>query len=239
MGDLHSYYAGGNLVHWDTHRKRIIHALGADAFGFSEDFAGPGGASAADTLLGWTTTLVEAGAGESTVAYTDLSGGAILISADAADNDGVNLQRLGEAFSFTSSQRLTYFGARLKISEATQSDILAGLCITDTDLLGGMTDGVYFRKVDASTSLAFVTEKDSSETSTTGVLTVAADTFYVLEFFWDGTTVEAFVDGVSVATHTLTVPNDELLTPSLHYLAGTTGGSTCTVDWVRAWQVGR
>ena len=238
MGDLHSSYIGGNLVHWDTHRKRILHALGSDAFGFSDDFVGPSGGITADTLAGWTVTLVEGGAGESTVALTDFSGGALLISADAADNDGVNLQRTGEAFSFSASQRLTYFGTRLKISEATQSDVLAGMCITDTDLLGAMTDGVYFRKVDASTSLAFVTEKDSSETSTT-VLTVAADTFYVLEFYFDGTSVEAFVDGVSAARHTLTIPDNELLTPSLHYLAGTTGGSTCTVDWVRAWQVGR
>lgn len=238
MGDLHARYEGGNLVYWDTHRKRIIHALGADAFGFSDDFVGLG-ASSADTLLGWTSTLVEGGASESTVAYTDVSGGAILITADAADNDGVNLQRTGEAFSLSTSQRLTYYGIRLKVSEATQSDVLAGLCITDTDLLGAMTDGVYFRKVDASTSLAFVTEKDSSETSTTGVLTVAADTWYVLEFYFDGTAVEAFVDGVSVARHTLTIPDNELLTPSIHFLAGTTGGMTCTVDWVRAWQVGR
>ena len=239
MGDLHSNYVGGNLVYWDTHRKRIISALGADAFGFSDDFVGPSGAAAADTLAGWTTTLVEGGASESTITQTDLSGGAILITADAADNDGVNLQRTGEAFSLSSSQRLTYFGTRLKISEATQSDILAGFCITDTDLLGAMTDGVYFRKVDASTAMEFVTEKDSSETATTSVLTVAADTFYVLEFYFDGTSVEAFVDGVSVASHALTIPDNELLTPSLHFLAGTTGGMTATVDWIRAWQVGR
>lgn len=239
MGDLHSQYIGGNLVYWDTHRKRIVGAIGADAFGFNEDFVGPTGTSAADTLPGWTVTLVEGGGGETTVAYTDFSGGALLISADAADNDGANLQRTGEAFSLSTSQRLTYFGTRLKLSEATQSDILVGLCITDTDLLGAMTDGVYFRKVDASTSVAFVTEKDSSETSTTGVLTLAADTLYVLEFYFDGTSVEAFVDGVSVARHTLTIPDNELLTPSIHFLAGDTSNPTCTVDWVRAWQVGR
>ena len=239
MGDLHSLYVGGNLVYYDTHKKRIIHAIGADAFGFNEDFVGPAGASAADALAGWTVTLVEGGASETTVASTDFSGGALLITADAAENDGANLQRIGEAFSLTTSQRLTYFGVRLKTSEATQSDVLAGLCITDTDLLGAMTDGVYFRKVDGSTSVAFVTEKDSTETSTTGVLTLAANTLYTLEFYWDGTSVEAFVNGVSVARHTANVPNDELLTPSLHFLAGDTSGPTCTVDWIRAWQVGR
>lgn len=238
MGDLHSRYVAGNLVHYDTHRKRVVSVLGSDAFGISEDFTDKGVASA-DTLIGWTTTLVEAGAGETTVAYADGSGGTLLISADAADNDGANIQRLGEAFSLTTSQSLTYFGIRFKASEATQSDLLVGLCITDTDLLGGMTDGVYFRKVDASAAVEFVTEKNSTETATASVLTLAADTFVVLEFYFDGTAVEAFINGASVARHTTNICDDELLTPSMQFLAGTTGGMTWTVDWIRAFQIGR
>lgn len=238
MGALHSRYVQGNLLYWDTHQKRLVDAIGVDTIRFVDCFT-EGGVATADNLLGWTTTLVEGGAGETTVAYTDVSGGALLISADAADNDGANLQRKGEAFGFAATNYVTYFGCRIKISEATQSDILVGLCITDTDLLGGMTDGVYFRKVDASTAMSFVTEKDSTETEATTVLTVAADTYYILEFYWDGTSIEAFVDGVSVATHTTDIPDDELLTPSIHFLAGTTGGMTATVDWVRAIQVGR
>jgi hypothetical protein len=98
---------------------------------------------------------------------------------------------------------------------------------------------VYFRKVDASTSVAFVTEKDSTETETTGVLTFAADTDYLLEFYFDGTSVEAFVDGVSVATHTADIPDNELLTPSIHFLTGDAAAETMQIDWVRAIQIGR
>lgn len=239
MGALHSRYEKGNLLYWDTHQKRLIDAIGADVIKYVDDFTQTG-VPVADTPLGWTVTLVEGGTGESTVALTDVSGGALLITTDDAENDGVNLQRNGEAFGMASGAGyLTYFGIRIKVSEATQSDLLVGLCITDTDLLGGMTDGAYFRKVDGSTSLAFATEKDSTETETTGVLTVAADTFYVLEFYFDGTTVEAFVDGVSVASHSTNLPDNELLTPSIHYLAGSAGAKTATVDWVRAIQVGR
>lgn len=239
MGDLHSQYIGGNQVFWDTHRKRLIDAIGADVVKMLDDFTGPSGASAADTLAGWTTTLVEAGAGESTVAYTDLSGGAILITTDANEDDGVTLQRLGEAFGFAAAQRATYFGCRLKAGEATQNDWLVGLCITDTTPLGGMTDGVYFEKLDAGTGVSFVTEKDSTETQTDSLATFAADTFVVLEFYWDGTSIEAFIDGVSVARHTANIPDNELLTPTIQLLAGSAAINTMTVDWVRVIQIGR
>lgn len=239
MGDIHARYDQGNLVYWDKHRKGIIGGVGADLFGFTEDFVGPTGSHSADNLLGWTTTLVEAGAGETTLALVDGSGGWLLVSTDAADNDGANIQRLGEAFSFTSAQKFTYFGIRLKASEATQSDLLVGMCITDTDLLGGMTDGVYFRKVDGSAAVEFVTEKNSTETATAAVHTLVADTFVTYEFYFDGTAVEAFVNGVSVGRNTTNICDDELLTPSMHFLAGQAGGMTFTVDWVRAWQLGR
>ena len=161
MGDLHTRYEGGNLVYWDTHRKRIVDAVGADVVKFVEDFV-QSGLAAADAPLGWTVTLVETGGGESTITLPDAVGGALLLTTDAFENDGISMQLDGEAFELTSDQRLVYFGIRLQISDATQSDLLVGLCITDTALLGGMTDGVYFRKVDGSTSLAAVTEKNST-----------------------------------------------------------------------------
>lgn len=238
MGDLHSSYVGGNLVYWDTHRKRLIDAIGPDVVKYIDDFTDRG-ASAADTLLGWTTTLVEAGAGESTVAFTDLSGGAILLTTDANEDDGLTLQRLGEAFGFSTSQRATYFGIRLAASEATQSDFLVGLAITDTTPLGGLSDGVYFEKLDGGTGISFVTEKDSSETQSDTLGTFAADTYVVLEFYFDGTAVEAFINGASVARHTATIPDDELLTPTIQFLAGSAAARTMTVDWLRAIQIGR
>lgn len=239
MGDLHSRFEGGNLVYWDTHRKRIVDAVGADVVKYIDDFVNSG-LAAADAPLGWTVTLVEAGAGgESTITMPDASGGALLLTTDNADNDGINLQLDGESFDLSATQRLVYFAARVRISDATQSDLLVGLCITDTDLLGGMTDGVYFRKVDGSASLAVVTEKDSTETETAAVHTMVAATDVLLEFYFDGTTVEFFVNGVSKATHTTNIPDDEALTPSIHFLTGEAAVKTCQVDYIRAIQVGR
>ncbi len=238
MGQVHSKRIAGQYVEWETHEKRIVSARGPDAFVYFDDFVNPQ-TIASDTLGGWTTTLVEAGAGESTVALADASGGELLLTTDAAENDGINLQMKGESFGFAAGQKATYFGIRMKANEATQNDFIVGLCITDTTLLGGMTDGVYFRKVDGSTSVAFATEKDSSETETTGVHTFAADTYVVYEFYFDGTSIEAFVDGVKVAQHTATIPDDELVTPSIHYLTGEAVAHTMTVDWIRAVQIGR
>jgi hypothetical protein len=237
---LHSrYIASSNLAFYSSHRKNIVDAVGPDVVKCFEDFSGPVVATS-DALVGWTTTLVETGlGGESTVTIPDGSAGVLLLTTDNAENDGINLQKIGENFGFASSQNMTYFGIRFKISEKLQSDFIVGLCITDTTLLGGMTDGVYFRKVDGSANVAVVTEKDSTETETTAVTAMVDDTFITLEFCFEGSKVEFFVNGASVASHTANIPDDELLTPSMHFLTGEAAVKTMTVDWVRAIQIGR
>jgi hypothetical protein len=238
MAEVLGKRIAGNIVYTGGHDKRLVGAFGPDVVHYFDDFLNSG-LAAADAPVGWTVTLVEAGAGESTITKVDAAGGAIRLTTDANEDDGVQMQLTGESFEFSSDQRATYFGVRMRSGEATQSDFVIGLCITDTTLIGGMTDGVYFRKADGSTSVSFVTEKDSTETETTGVLTFAADTDYLLEFYFDGTSIEAFVDGVSVASHTANIPNDELLTPSVALLAGSAAVETLDVDWIRALQIGR
>jgi hypothetical protein len=226
----------GNLVYTNG-RKRLIDAFGPDVTKVMEDFADK--VAASDALPSYTVTLVEAGAGESTVTTPDASGGVLLLTTDANEDDGINIQKTGEVFGFAATQFMTYFGCRLKVSDATQSDLIAGLCITDTTLLGGMTDGTYFECLDGGTGISFVTEKDSTETQTDNAGTLADDTYVTLEFCWDGSTIEAFIDGTSVANHSTNIPNDELLTPSFHFLAGAAAVKTATIDWYRAIQIGR
>ena len=229
----------GNLLFYDTNPLRVVNAFGPDVISFFEDFTNI--AVASDALTNWTVTLVEAGAGgETTITRPDASGGTLLITTDNAEDDGANLQlTTGESFGLASTNYATYFGIRLKSGEATQSDFLVGLCITDTTLLGGMTDGVYFEKLDAGTGISFVTEKDSTETQTDSLHTFAADTYVTLEWYFDGTSVKALINGAVVATHTTNIPDDELLTPSIHFLTGNAAVETLTIDWIRAVQVGR
>lgn len=186
----------------------------------------------------WTVTVVDGGTdGAATQVVTGEAGGVLLCSTDDAENDGINFNLKGEAFKLASSKPLWY-EIRLKASEATQSDFMAGLTITDADLLGGITDGVYFRKVDGATAVAFVTEKDSSETATAGVHTFAANTYVKLGLFFDGAgTVYGYVNGVLAATHTLTIPDDEELTIAHQYLTGATGVDTVSFDFVKCAQI--
>lgn len=236
MANLHSERRAGHLVYYDAHLKRVIDALGADVV--KQDL-GNALIAAADTPAGFTTTLVEGGAGETTVTKATVSGGGTLITTDQADNDGANIQAQGEPFALKAGN-IVYFRCLLQCSEATQSDFLAGLCITDTDLLGGLSDGVYFEKVDGGTGISFTVEKDSTETQADTLGTLAADTEVDLEFYWDGSTLEAFIDGVSVATPALTnLPDDEELTLSFQGLTGAASAETFTLHKCYAIQIGR
>lgn len=238
MANMHQRRVRGNIVEYDGNPLSIISARGPDCYTYFDDFLNI--AVANDALSNWSVTLVEAGAGESTITRPDTSAGALLLTTDAAEDDGIEMQlTTGESFGFATTNYLTYFGIRLKISDATQSDFLVGLCITDTTLLGGMTDGTYFRKVDGSAAINFVTNKNSTETETTGVGTAVADTFVTLEFCFDGASIRALVNGTVVATHTTNISDDELLCPSVHFLTGEAVAKTMTIDFIRAIGVGR
>lgn len=229
----------GNFVYLDTHGKRIVEAVGPDVFRYVTDcVAEPVDATSTEYDPRWTITRVEAGGGESTFAPVDGVGGACQITTDANENDGINAQLRGESFKLTSTTAAVYFGIRLKLSEATQSDFFAGLAITDTDILGGVTDRIGFEKLDGVTAVKFMLEKNSTETLSASVLT--ADTSYhVLEWYFNGTNVEVFVDGVSVATPAVTnLPGDEDLRVTLQGLAGSAAARTFDVDWIRVYQIG-
>lgn len=233
---LRSRNIRGNLAFYDTHRNRIVDAIGASVCKYIEDFVDLPVDDTTGDPTAYTFTPVEAGTGNSIAALkAGADGGVLLITTDDAEDDGVNLQLKGEAFKLASGKPL-YYGIRMKISDATQSDFIAGLCITDTTLLGGMTDGVYFRKVDGSTTVSAVLEKDSTETTGTAH-TAVADTFVILEFWFDGTSVHFYVDGVEITLLAQTnLCDDEWLTPSIHFLSGSAGAKTMEVDWVRCVQ---
>ena len=230
----------GNPLQIDrsVHMRRIIDAVGPDVIKYIDDFI-RSPLAAADAPLGWITTLVEAGAGESTITFPDAVGGALLITSDANEDDGVCLQLDGESFQMSTAAALVYFRIKFKCSEATQSDFFVGLGITDTTPLGGLTDGVYFQKDDGAATFKATTEKDSTETNTAAVGTLVADTNITLEFVYEGGRVEFFVNGVSVAKHTANIPDDEALTPTIQFLAGSTVAKTMQIDEVVAIQVGR
>lgn len=185
----------------------------------------------------WTLTTVEAGAGNATEAVGNLSGGVLVITNDDADDDSDFFQWPKETFKFVSGKRL-YFGARFKVSDATQSDLVFGLQITDTTPLA-VSDGIYFRKDDGDANVDFVVVKDSTATTETAVCTLSDDTYTVLEFMYDGSNSEfrIYKDGTIIGDAVLTnVPDDEELTLSFGIQNGAAAAKVLSVDWIHVIQ---
>lgn len=188
----------------------------------------------------WVDTVVEVGAGVSTCVLDDVAGGGMIITTAASENDGWSMQ-LGHAnageWLGLSGPYYAYFGCEFASNDVDASDVWLGAAVTDTALLGGVTDSVRFESLDGSTSLRFVLEKDSNET-VTSVGTIADDTYVVVEWYWDGPGgyIYAYVDGVLQATIAETdtnFPNDELLRLSVEYLTGDNSANTCKIKWLR------
>ena len=181
----------------------------------------------------WTITTTEAGSGAATEALASTSaGGLLLITNDDADNDLDFFNLKTEAFKFVAGKK-TFFKARFAVSDATQSDFVMGLQITDTTPLA-VSDGVYFMKDDGDASLDFHVEKDGSDTTASAISTVSDDTFLIVGFFYDGkSAIEYYVDDVKLGTSVTTnLPDDEELAVSFGIQNGAAAAKTMTVDYI-------
>ena len=177
----------------------------------------------------WTVTETDAGA---TQALTDGDGGLLLITNTAADNDLVSLQKKGESFRFESGKAL-FFEARFKVSDATQSDVVIGLQITDTTPLD-VSDGVFFIKADGAATVNFLVEKNNTATTASSIATMANDTYIRLGFYYDGSSaVQYFVNGTYTGSSVTTnLPDDEDMTITIAIQNGEAVAKTMTVDYV-------
>ena len=181
----------------------------------------------------WTITTTEAGTGSASEAVTSSAGGALLLTNAAGDNDLDFLQLKGESFKLSSSKR-AFFEARFKVSDATQSDVVMGLQITDTTPLA-VSDGVYFMKDDGDTNLDFHIEKDGTDTTTAAITTLANDTFVTVGFFIDPNTsqVSYFIgEAEPVGVVNTNLPDDEELTVSFGIQNGEAAAKTMTIDYI-------
>jgi len=183
----------------------------------------------------WTITTTEAGSGNASEAITSQAGGALLLTNDDADNDLDFLQLKGESFKLSTSKK-AYFSARFKVSDATQSDFVIGLQITDTTPLA-TTDGVFFIKDDGDTNLDFIVEKDSTSTDTTAIHTMEDDTFVTVTWFIDPDASKVFYsvnNAAPVSVVNTNLPDDEELTVSFGIQNGAAAAKTMTIDYVVA-----
>lgn len=176
----------------------------------------------------WTVTETQAGA---TQAITNADGGILALVNSAADDDLNAIQLSKETFKFEANKEL-WFKCRFKVSDATQSDLVVGLQITDTTPLD-VTDGVFFLKSDGSTTLSLLVEKNDTATTTTAA-TLADDTYVVVGYYYNGIDrIDIFVNESRVASSVTTnLPDDEELTISLAVQNGEAAAKTLSIDYV-------
>lgn len=229
--EVKSSYIHGNLVLQDgVYKYRLYDAWGPDVVKYDNHFVGQH-ISVTNTPDGWAMTAV----GTSPITITDGAGGLLLLTTGGTEDNGVQIQLVNEAFLLASGYPC-YFGCRLKIDSATESDFIAGLCIRDTTLLDGMTHGVYFRKIDGSTDVYFVLEEGSAES--TGVVHTMTTDYVTLEWYYDGTSIDSYVNGVlQTRLATTYLPDTVEMTPSLALLTGDNAAVAMTVDWIRVIQI--
>lgn len=187
-----------------------------------------------DTFNTGDWAINEIGAG-GTSALGAGDGGLLVLTTDALDNDAIQIQNTVASFLMASGKQ-AFFRCRLKIEDATQSDLLVGLAALDSTVFD-VTDGIFFQKDDGDALVDFYVQKDAStgRTSTVGITSMANDTFIELAWHYDGSQwVTAYVNGVLTArlSAASTYLPDTVLTPTVAYRAGEAGAIACTVDYI-------
>ena len=189
----------------------------------------------------WTVTETQ---GAATQAATSADGGVLLLTNSTADDDVNGLQWAGnsgatiETFKWASTRKM-WLKTRLKIDDADRLFIAVGLAITDVEIEGGITDGIYFRSSAAgdSSTIQFVTEKDSTESTGTITSSTADDTYIVLGAYYDAAgTWKVYADDVEVGggaiTSTSNTPDDEELAVTIHTRNGDAAANKLYVDYL-------
>lgn len=174
-------------------------------------------------------TITETGSGTRAINNTFL--GELLITNAAANDDLNSLQLQKETFKFISGKRM-YFKVRIKISDATESDFLVGLVITDSTPLTN-TDGVYFKKDDGDTNIDFRVNKDSTSSDADNI--AAMTTSYIeYAFVYDGDAgISYYIDNVLKGGFPITnMPDDEDLTFTVLIKNGEAVAKTATIDYI-------
>lgn len=210
-------------------------------FTFFEDFEEYANTTGGVADTPWVDTFVNS---SSIAVVADEPGGAIIMTNTGADNDMAQIQWQTENFTLATGKK-AWFKARIKCSDATQSDWLVGLAVLDTSLMGstegaGVTDGIFFSKDDGDTQIDLQVQKAANTQVRKANLGTATTSYQVLGWEWDGARyVKGFLNDVQVCTLDLTTTPtaylpDTPITVSLAIMNGEGAAKTLTIDYVFA-----
>lgn len=209
------------------------------------EWVGPTSDQAAPGTGGWIVTSVDGGtdAGESVDIRDSARYGILRIVTNDADNDNTQIQMNGSGWRYSSGQRMWYF-TRIALQDADDGECAFGLCIeTDTEVIGGVSDAIYFEKAETATDFDFHVTKDSGSTENTADLglTLDDDTFVVVGFTVNQAgTVQphsiaaggAATDGTAILTSDTNIVDNEDLTPFYQIQTGAAATRYMDIDWL-------
>lgn len=227
------------LVYYDDrYPNRILDAIGSNVVKWEL----PVGVPKDDTTHD-PSGLVNTEVGTCSILSSTTPGDRLIITTGGTEYNGVNLQAHGSAFQLVAGKPL-YFGARVAMQNGAKGDYLIGLCEVDTTLLATSSahalavtdDGLYFYQLNDELEMSFVNEIGGAEGAIASDATTGNATYHDFEFYYDGTTLYIYVDGVEVGSITAGLA-DQALTPSINVRAGDDGAEILYVQWMKAIQI--
>lgn len=176
---------------FDSPQDCLTDAVEANAYKFAESSSGSGTA----------------------LACQDVVGGGAKFTNGAGDNQYYFYESGAEIGQLVATYDL-WFEIILQVSDATQSDLFAGLCarLASGNLFDNRVNSIGFRKDDGDTNIDLETSLASSATSSTAQGTLADDTDISLGFHYNGREERAyfFIDDEHVNSINTTMPTTEM-----------------------------
>lgn len=181
----------------------------------------------------WTVTASTGG----TIVVADEALGVLLVTNDGDDNDNTNMQLGGTDDGGTGEsvlpalRRTIWYETRLNLNDVSQTDLVAGLTITDTDPVTSTT-GIYFLKSDGVQYLNCVSSSSAGTSAETNVYTLTNDTYVKLGIkVINLDKVEFYINGTKVLELNTTIPAVELR-PTFHIQNGEDAAAELSVDYL-------
>ena len=210
-----------------------------DAWGNVKKYI-PGAGQDLTTAQTWTHTQT----GSNTWVNSLTAGEDFTVVTGSTDFNGYSSQLLGESFKIASGMPFSVT-AKIKISEATQSDLLFGLAETDTTLTAASSThaiavtgaGLFFSKIDAVTAITANVYAGGSAVDTAtldDVMDVAYHTYDI--YSDDGVKVVFAFDGVEVARFSTGLPT-AAMTLSISVRTGAASAETLSIKELKVIQV--
>lgn len=188
----------------------------------------------------------EQAAWKGSVVVQDARTGELLITNDDNDDDSTVIQALAESIRFNSLGKTVYLVFRLKLSDATQKDFIAGAWKRSTTPFTLISDGVFFTSDDGDDNLdvarAFnAATRPDDYSQENDVYTLVDDTYMILTIrvIMDANTtgvgsITYYVD--NVAKHTAgpsaSIVHDEELAVGVALRNGAAAAKTMTIDTI-------